>query len=226
MNQLHPPTYHYADEMGHILLLALQEVLGSQGTKAILVAADLSDLAYRAFTGSPNDGLRFEQVSRIQDALEDFYGLQGGQGVAMRCGRTSFKYGLREFGERSGFTDLEFRLLPINDRVRVGTELLARVFNDHTGHMVKVSNQADRYIWEIERCPVCWGRHASGVSCHLAVGILQESLFWVSGGKYFNVKETHCIAKGDRTCTIVVNKKPLDQPGQYPGSGPPGVTYA
>jgi predicted hydrocarbon binding protein len=210
MNQLHLTTYRYANEMGHILLLAMQEVLGNQGTRAILMAADLPDLAYRAFAGSPNGGLRFEQVSRIQDALEDFYGLKGGQGVALRCGRTSFKYGLRELGERSGFTDLEFRLLPINDRVRVGTELLARVFNDHPGHKVKVSDQADRYVWEIERCPVCLGRHASGVSCHLAVGILQESLVWASGGKYFNVKETNCIAKGDRTCTIVVNKKPLD----------------
>jgi predicted hydrocarbon binding protein len=29
-------------------------------------------------------------------------------------------------------------------------------------------------------------------------------------GKYFNVEETLCIAKGDATCTIDIDKEPLD----------------
>jgi hypothetical protein len=32
----------------------------------------------------------------------------------------------------------------------------------------------------------------------------------VSGGKYFNVEETLCIAKGDATWTIDIYKEPLD----------------
>jgi len=61
-----------------------------------------------------------------------------------------------------------------------------------------------------EQCPVCLGRHSEGAACHLLVGILQESLFWISSGKFFHVEETHCIAKGDPTCIIVVYKKPLE----------------
>ena len=34
--------------------------------------------------------------------------------------------------------------------------------------------------------------------CHLAVGLLQEALYWVSGGKVFNVEEKTCIAAGDK----------------------------
>jgi len=38
---------------------------------------------------------------------------------------------------------------------------------------------------------------------------LQEALYWLSGGKVFNVEETACIAKGDPACTIVIDRIPL-----------------
>ena len=65
-------------------------------------------------------------------------------------------------------------------------------------------------LWKIERCPVCWERRADTPCCFLAVGILQESLFWVSGGKNFQVEEIACIAKGDEACVITIDKTPLD----------------
>ncbi len=210
MNKRQMPTFRYPDQMGKILYLAMQEVVGCHGVSRILSAANLPEMAERAQPGNPCIQLHSEQVSRIQSALEEVYGLQGGQGIALRCGRASFKYGLREFGEQSGWIDLEFRLLPLPARMRAGAELMAKVLNNNTAQNVRVTDQGDRFVWEIDRCPVCWGRHAKDVSCHLTVGILQESLFWVSSGKFFNVQETHCIAKGDPTCTIVVNKKPLD----------------
>jgi len=44
----------------------------------------------------------------------------------------------------------------------------------------------------------------------LAVGILEEGLYWIGGGKSFYVEEVSCIAAGDRTCTIMIGKRPLD----------------
>jgi predicted hydrocarbon binding protein len=41
------------------------------------------------------------------------------------------------------------------------------------------------------------------------VGLLEESLRWVSRGRRFKVEEVSCIATGDETCTIVISKKPL-----------------
>jgi hypothetical protein len=38
---------------------------------------------------------------------------------------------------------------------------------------------------------------------------LQEALFWLSGGKVFNVEEKTCIAAGDETCTIVIDQTPM-----------------
>jgi len=65
-------------------------------------------------------------------------------------------------------------------------------------------------LWHNDRCPVCWGRKTEVPCCHLAVGIIQESLYWVSGGRNFTVQEIACIARGDEACTIAIDKKPLD----------------
>jgi predicted hydrocarbon binding protein len=72
-----------------------------------------------------------------------------------------------------------------------------------------VEEKDNKILWHIERCPLCWKRKTEEPICHLAVGLLQESLYWLSGGKIFNVEETTCIAKGDATCTIMIDKTPL-----------------
>jgi predicted hydrocarbon binding protein len=41
------------------------------------------------------------------------------------------------------------------------------------------------------------------------VGLLQEALYWVSGGKVFNVEEKTCIAAGDKVCTIEIDQSPI-----------------
>jgi predicted hydrocarbon binding protein len=57
---------------------------------------------------------------------------------------------------------------------------------------------------------VCWKRRADLPVCHLAVGLIQEALYWATGGKWFSVEETTCIAKGDPVCTIMIDKRPMD----------------
>ena len=83
-------------------------------------------------------------------------------------------------------------------------------FNNYSDQRVRLEENEDQFTWFIDRCPICWGRKSDSAVCQLAVGLLQEALFWVSGGKYFIVEETHCIAKGDKCCTIAINKQPLE----------------
>jgi predicted hydrocarbon binding protein len=93
--------------------------------------------------------------------------------------------------------------------LRIGAKTFSDLFNKHTDQRVRVEEKEDKILWHIERCPLCWGRTAEEPVCHLAVGLLQESLYWVSGGKVFSVEETACIAKGDPACTIVIGQTPL-----------------
>jgi predicted hydrocarbon binding protein len=109
-----------------------------------------------------------------------------------------------------GSTELAFRLLPLETKLRVGAGLFADLFNNYSDQIVRIEETSSQILWHIERCPVCWNRKADTPVCHLAVGVLQEALYWVSGGKYFNIEEIWCVAKGDPTCTIAVDKQVIE----------------
>jgi predicted hydrocarbon binding protein len=203
-------AFFYPNKMGRIILLSMEEVMGHVGVNAVLNLANLNFRIHNYPPSTLEKGFNFTELSQIQEALEGLYGPRSGRGLALRIGRVCFKYGLKEFGAQLGVTDIAFRLLPTEPKLRAGAELFARVFNQYSDQRVRVEEQSDRFLWHIDRCPVCWKRQTETPACHLAVGILQESLYWASAGKVYNVEETNCIAKGDPACTIVIDKKPLD----------------
>ena len=108
-----------------------------------------------------------------------------------------------------GLTEMAFRLLPLPTKLRTGARSFADLFNKHTDQQVRVEESDTQILWHIERCPLCWERHAEEPVCHLAVGLLQEALYWLSGGKVFSVEETACHARGDEHCIITIQKNPL-----------------
>src|SRR5512135_3516346 len=182
--------YYYPNKMGRIILLAMEEVMGRNGVNAILNLARLKTLVNSYPPNNFDRQFSFDEVGSIQQALEDMYGPRGGRGLALRAGRACFKYGLKEFGPVLGIADLAFRLLPLPMKLKVGSDVFAETFNKFSDQVVRLQELDDRFVWENTRCPVCWGRHTDTPCCALAVGILQEALYWVSGGKYFEVHET------------------------------------
>jgi predicted hydrocarbon binding protein len=202
-------SYFYPNRMGRIILLAMEEVLGRNGVNAILNLASLTEYIGNYPPHNQDLKIPFEDISRIQQALEGAYGPRGGRGLALRAGRACLKYGLREFGPELGLTDLAFRLLPLPTKLKTGSDAFAALFNQFTHQRVRLERDEKFLYWNIERCPLCWGRQADGPCCHLAVGLIQEALYWLSGGKYFLVEETKCIASGDSACTIVIEQTPM-----------------
>jgi predicted hydrocarbon binding protein len=100
-------------------------------------------------------------------------------------------------------------MLPLGIKIKIGLDVFAETFNKFSDQRVRVGEDEENYLWIIERCPVCWERTSTSPACHLAVGLLEESLGWVSRGKRFKVEEISCIATGDKTCTIAISKKPI-----------------
>jgi predicted hydrocarbon binding protein len=204
------PKYFYPNKMGRIILLAMEEIIGRNGVNAVLNLAELQGLINNYPPNNLDLRFSFENLSRIMVTLEALYGIRGGRGLALRTGRASFKYGLREFGPILGITDLSFRLLPLQMKLKVGADAFAQAFNNFTDQNVSLEEDEQSLYWHIERCPLCWGRAADSPVCQLAAGTLQEALHWVSGGKYFEVEETGCIAMGDQACTFSILKQPID----------------
>jgi hypothetical protein len=130
--------------------------------------------------------------------------------VNQRVGRGTLAQGLKDFDPILGIADLPMRLMPLGMKFRVGLDVFARVFNQFTDQVVKLSETETHHLWIIERCPVCWQRHSDEPCCQLAGGLLDEAIFWGTGGRRFKVEEVKCIAAGDAACTFRIDKHPLD----------------
>jgi predicted hydrocarbon binding protein len=201
--------FYYPNRMGRIILLSMEEVMGHNGVNAIL---KLGALPYLIDNYPPDNSERnfsFSTVRNLSEMLEHAYGPHGGRGLALRIGRACFNYGVRQYGTQLGLTEMAFRLLPLPAKLSAGATAFAELFNNFTDQRVRVEREDGKLLWHIERCPLCWERKAADPVCHLAVGLLQEALYWLSGGKVFNVEEKTCIAAGDETCTIVIDQSPI-----------------
>ncbi len=206
----HEEKLQVSASMTHIIIRGMQEYLGQSGTDQLFECCGLT-----RFTGSGQlvenrSGLRYTEIQAMQQALEDIYGAQGARGAAMRSGRSALCYFLKVYGESAGFNELDFRLLPPRRRVQVGLERLAQVIGGEIGQTIHVQTVENAWTLQIEHCPECWGMHSSNSVCYFTVGILQEFLSWLSGGRVYLVEETACRAKGDPACIIRVGKKTLD----------------
>lgn len=206
MNQT---AYYYPQKMGRLILHSMEEVIGKSGMDAILNLVVGDELKQVHTSASNERTFSFEAIRQLHLALEQAYGPRGGRGLALRTGRACFKYGLKEYGSLLGLTEMAFRLLPIPTKLHTGARSFAELFNKHTDQQVRVEETDTHIFWHIERCPLCWERTAEEPICHLAVGLLQEALYWLSGGKVFSVEETACHARGDERCTITILKAPL-----------------
>lgn len=202
--------FFYPNRMGRLILLALEDVLGHNGLHAVL---NLAGYPHYADTPPPNTTDRqfpFAVVGGLTQAMLAMYGPRGGRGVALRVGRVLFKYGIREYGPMMGLAELTFQLLPMSIKLEKAAQAFADLFNHHTDQVVRLQETPEMLYWHVDVNPVCWGVTAEAPVCNLSVGLIQESLLWLSGGKSFSVEERSCIACGDECCTIAIVKKPLD----------------
>lgn len=189
--------------------MSMEEVIGRNGINAVLNLSSLSELIENYPPDNANLDFPFSTVSNLTNMLEQVYGPHGGRGLALRIGRACFNYGVRQYGKQLGLMEMTFRLLPLQTKLQTGAKTFAEFFNTSTDQHVQLEEADGKFLWRIERCPLCWERKAHEPVCHLAVGVLQEALYWLSGGKVFNVEEKTCIAAGDKDCTIVIDPAPI-----------------
>ena len=204
------PEYHFPNKMGRIVIQSLEESMGRTALNAVLNLARMQERIENYPPNNFDKEFSFEELGRLFQALDEMYGPRSGHGLARRAGRACFVLGVKDFGPMLGIADLALRVLPLGMKLKVGLEVLSETFNKYTDHLVVVGEDDEYFHWTMTRCGTCWGRHSESPCCQLSVGILEEGLYWVSGGKNFYVEEVTCIAVGDEACTIQVAKRPLE----------------
>ncbi|GIK28853.1 MAG: 4-vinyl reductase [Chloroflexi bacterium] len=202
--------YYYPNKFAKIILESMEDVMGTNGLNTVLNRAGLQNYVGNYPPDNLEKGFDFADFSSLTEALEDMYGARGGRALALRAGRATFAEALRGFGALAGVSDLAFKVLPLNAKLRIGLPSMANIFNQFSDQISHVHEEGtDRMIYTLERCPMCWQRKSDKPICHVGQGLLQEGLRWVSGGREFQVDMSTCIGVGDDMGRYIIYKEPL-----------------
>lgn len=210
MEQIPKSGYYNTNKFARIALEAYKDVMGKNGLNAILNLAGLSRLIDNYPPDNLEKGFDFADYTAIHVGLEELYGPRGGRGLALRAGRATFTNVLKDYGALAGVSDIAFKVLPLQTKIRIGLPAAARIFSQVSDQLTTVDETDDAFIWTIHRCPICWSRKgADKPVCYISTGLLQAMFIWVSGGSEFRVNESKCCAVGDTVCEFVIQKEPI-----------------
>ncbi len=200
---------HFSQGLGNSLIHSLIEVLGSQAVEGLLERLNISNSSGGKPEAKPITQFDFAVVSRLMAGLEEEFGVRSGRGLATRTGRVLFNYSLQTFRSSLSLSTTSFRLLPMPAKLRNGLNAMADLINNNSDQVVFIKEETDRFLWSHKPCALCWQRKSEQPACFLTTGFLQESLYWLSGGKAYKVEEIKCIASGQSECTYLIEKKPI-----------------
>ena len=202
--------YYYPNRFGLILFDALEEIMGRNGLNAILNMGGLGQFIDNPPSDTMEKGFDFSHISALNRALEEMYGPRGGRGLQLRLGRVLFAQGLANFGALVGASDLAFKVLPLQAKVKAGLPAVAKVFDSLSDQTSYVRDPGgEHYSYIIERCSMCWGRSVERPGGFIAAGIIEEALRWISGGRTFRIEQISCIGMGHSNCGFQVYKEPV-----------------
>ena len=202
------PEIPRQNRLDRIMLLGTEEIIGPNNASRLLSNNGIN-YSDPGLTSTQGPDIVYKDLSQVQSCLEKEYGFSAGRGLAVRSGRACFKYILNEFGQELGLTGKEFRLLPLAGRLSTGTELLAKLITHYTPQTVEQKLEGDFILWNIDHNLDCGDLQNDSPACQFTIGILQEALYWFSGGKTFQVDETLCVCQGSPFCSIRIRKKPI-----------------
>ncbi|MCZ7568302.1 MAG: hypothetical protein M5U01_06920 [Ardenticatenaceae bacterium] len=193
------------------LFLAIEEVMGVNGAKAVL---NLGGLQRYIGQYPPNNlelDVAFADYGAAQQAVENFYGGAGARAMLTQIGRATFRYGLEEQPAILGLAGLALRMLPEGARIKWMLSRLADAGTKRLNLEIQLEEDVDAFYLTYSVCPCQFRqRHEHNPCCFTTVGTIQEALRWVSGGKHYRVQEIACLNIGDAACRFRIDKKAME----------------
>lgn len=210
----HRVTIPIANGYMRAALQAIEEVAGQQALHVMLRSAGLES----ALTLPPDNldfdaGYVFRDYSNLNHAIVSFYG-RAGKGHALRIGRRSARW-MVENHPLFGFAGVAFKLMPQLTAMRMSLNNTADGFRKlyrrvHFDIRINLTEEADQFVWSSPDCPCCVGKKSNVPICWIWEAGFIEAGSFITGGKLFDVKQTHCIAMGHSECRWTISKTPLE----------------
>ncbi|MEM7343657.1 MAG: hypothetical protein AAF485_05405 [Chloroflexota bacterium] len=189
-----------------ILLEAVEEVMGKNGTHAILNASKLSQYIDNYPEKNDEMGTTFGEYGLVEQSIEDFYGPRGARAMMLRIGRATFQYGINEQPAALGLVGVALKAIPEKRRMKMILEKMASAAGEILNQPSHVVEEEDAYYYIQDECPCHWRPPHDKPCCYVTVGALTEAMAWTTG-KVFKVEEMACISNGATNCVYRVPKE-------------------
>lgn len=186
-------------------LTSAQEVMGDNGLNTVLRTCGLERFIDNFPPNNLEPAIQASQYAKFNEAIEAFYG-RGGKGILRRIGKASFQYGVREQSALLGVAGVALKLLPERQRIKFILNGMADALKKSNPEVnAWVDESGGRLAYIESTCAICHSRHSEAPICHLYVGSITEAVQWATG-KEFEIRETHCLARGDEYCRFEVGE--------------------
>lgn len=193
-----------------VLLEAIEEIMGENGTKAVLNAGGLS----KYIDNYPLDNLEleatFEEYGAAQQAVEDFYGPRGARAMLLKIGRATFQYGLKNQSAILGLAGIALKALPEKTRMKLILDKMAKAASERITQPSHIMEEEDAFYYIQDECPCGWRPAHDKPCCFVSVGALMEAMAWTTG-KIHKVEEVACISNGASNCVYRIDKQAIEE---------------
>ena len=192
------------------LLEAIQDVMGENGTKAVLNTGGLQHYIDNFPPNTVERDVTFRDYGRAEQAVEDTLGPRGARATMLRIGRVTFQYTLKEQQAILGnLGALVLKVLPMTAAMKLVLNQVAGAANKTVNQPAHLEEDRDAFYFVVEECPCHWRGKKDKPICHVTVGVLTEAMAFATG-KRIRVDEVECIATGAPVCKYRIEKKAMD----------------
>jgi predicted hydrocarbon binding protein len=210
MEALQKSGFYLPSRWGRRILLALEDLIGNAGIQALLNLAKLNQYIEEIPMATLEKNFEFADFSSLFIALEEMYGKRGGQGLAQRIGRITFRESVSSLGAFADTKEGAFKALPLNIKSKIGLSALSKIFSELSDQRTSLKETEKEFHYIVHRNPICWERNNEAKPiCYFHIGFLEEAMQQISGGSEFRVDEAECQAMGALTCNFIIQKEAL-----------------
>jgi bacteriochlorophyll 4-vinyl reductase len=198
-----PEKWRFTNALMRQAILAIGEVMGERGLKAVLRQAGLSRYADGLPPNDLEQGVATVDYAALNQAVQEFYG-RAGKGMLQRIGRASFHYGVDDQATLMGVAGAALKLMPQKTRIKlILTQMAKSLMDVNEDTEIEVQETPQGFVFADYTCGVCCCRRAEHPVCYLYVGSISEAVKWATGQEY-EVHELECRAMGAEACRFLV----------------------
>lgn len=194
-----------------LLFLSAEEVMGADGMRAMLNAAQMAPYIGHYPPDNLEQGATYSQYAHVEQAIEDLFGSRGARAILLRVGRSSFQYGLKEQPAALGLTGQALKSMPVLSmlaRMRLLLQQMVAAVKTWQ-QSASLEEDGENFMVVMERCVCEFRPRHQQPCCLVTVGIFDEAMRWLTE-KTFDVQEVTCLNLGADACRYRIPKRPLN----------------